>query len=126
MYIVVIFGLIIAYCLFPFFRCFIKNIHYSLYYSFYDIYHYFLEKKWRLFGYYGIDLFCGMFGKGKTLTMTHRAKKLYKQYGDSLRFISNYHLNNIPYISLINFNQLVDLGTDNSDDVGTVVLIDEI
>ena len=69
-----------------------------------------------------------MFGKGKTLAMTHKATMLYNRYGNSLRFISNYHLNNIPYIPLVNFKQLVDLG-DESDDsgyVGTVVLIDEI
>ena len=69
-----------------------------------------------------------MFGRGKTLAMTHRANALYKRYGNTLRFISNYHLNNIPYIPLINFKQLVDLGDENDDSqyVGTVVLIDEI
>ena len=63
-----------------------------------------------------------MFGKGKTLAMTHRAESLYKRYGNSLRFISNYHLNNIPYIPLINFKQLVDLGDEGDDSpyVGTV------
>lgn len=111
----------------PFFRVFIKNIHNSFYYSFYDLYFYIKEKQWEKFGKYGIDMFIGMFGAGKTLTMTHNANKLYSRYGDSLRFISNYHLTGIPYIPLVNFQQLVDLGTDDNDNyVGTVVLIDEI
>lgn len=112
----------------PFYRTFIKNLHLSLYYFGKDTFFYFKEKQWEKFGLYGIDMFINMFGAGKTLSMTHRATQLYKQYGNSLRFISNYHLNDIPYIPLINFNQLMELGTDPEGDhfVGTVVLIDEI
>ena len=111
----------------PFFRTFMKNIHYAIYYSGYDLYHYIKEKQWERFGMYGIDMFIGMFGAGKTLTMTHRATALYAKYGDNLRFISNYHLTDIPYTPLVNFKQLVDLGTLEDDPyIGTVVLIDEI
>lgn len=111
----------------PFFRTLIKNIHFSTFYLFNDIIKYVRFKEWEKFGLYGIDMYINMFGAGKTLSMTHKATELYNHYGDSLRFISNYHLNNIPYIPLINFQQLVDLGTDDQDDyVGTVVLIDEI
>lgn len=110
----------------PFFRTLLKNLHYSIFYCFKDIIKYFREKEWEKFGLYGIDMYINMFGAGKTLSMTHKATQLYKHYGDNLRFISNYHLNDIPYIPLVNFNQLVDLGTDDSDFVGTVVLIDEI
>lgn len=67
-----------------------------------------------------------MFGKGKTLSMTHFASDLYDRFGDSIRFISNYKLNNIPYIPLISFQQLVDLGEDETEYEGTVVLIDEV
>lgn len=74
-----------------------------------------------------IYLFIGMFGHGKTLSMTHRARLIYKKYGDRVRFISNYKLNDIPYIPLINFNQLVDIGEEeDSQYEGTVVLIDEV
>ena len=116
-----------AYAFSPFFRMFVKNIHRTVYYSGKDLYFYIKEKQWEKFGMYGIDMFIGMFGAGKTLTMTHRASALYGKYGDKLRFISNYHLTNIPYIPLVNFKQLVDLGTMEDDEyVGTVVLIDEI
>lgn len=111
----------------PFFRTLIKSLPYAAYYLAVDLYKYIKEKRWEIFGKYGIDMFIGMFGAGKTLTMTHQATLLYKKYGDDLRFISNYHLTGIPYIPLENFHQLLDLGTmENDDKVGTVVLIDEI
>lgn len=118
---------ILLWVLSPFYRTLIQNLHFAFYYLFYDSIKYFKEKEWEKFGLYGITLYCNMFGAGKTLTMTHKAMQLYHKYGDSLRFISNYHLTDIPYIPLINFNQLVDLGSDDDDSyVGTVVLIDEI
>lgn len=112
---------------FGFTRCVLFNVHKGIYYMILDTYEFFRYKKWKNFNKYGIDMFIGMFGHGKTLTMTHRARLLYKQYGDTLRFISNYELKGIPYIPLINFNQLVDLGEEeNCQYQGTVVLIDEI
>lgn len=111
-------------------RLILFNLHRIVYYVILDLYHYFRYRKWEEFNCYGIDMYVAMFGKGKTLSMTHRAKEIYRQYGDKVRFFSNYHLNGIPYIPLTNFNQLVDLGSEEDDDeqryVGTVVLIDEI
>lgn len=110
-----------------FFRCAITNLHNVGIYSVYDIYQYFYCKKWTEFNCYGIKLYVGMFGHGKTLSMTHEARLLYKRYGDSLRFVSNYKLIGIPYIPLVNFNQLLEIGEqEDSQYVGTVVLIDEI
>lgn len=118
---------IFFYVFFPFVRMFIKNIHYEYYYLFADLATYIKEKRWKLFGYYGIDMFIGMFGHGKTLSMVHRARLIYKQFGDSIRIFSNVELKNIPYIPLINFNQLVDLGEEEEKKyVGTIVLIDEV
>ena len=107
-------------------RCLIFNIHNVIVYALWDAGLYVVNKKWKDFGYFGIDMFIGMFGHGKTLSMTHKARRLYKRYGDSIRFISNYKLIGIPYIPLINFNQLVELGEEENDLKGTVVLIDEI
>lgn len=108
----------------------LRNLHRVLFYMLRDSASYFRSRRWEGFPYYGIDMFVAMFGKGKTLSMTHRARKIYRQYGDKVRFFSNYHLKDIPYIPLINFNQLVDLGSDGDEDggdyVGTVVLLDEI
>lgn len=93
-------------------RCIMLNILNIIYYACRDAYEYIKYQKWKEFKEYGIDMFIGMFGHGKTLTMTHRAEQLYKKHGESLRFISNYKLENIPYTSLENFNQIVKLGKE--------------
>lgn len=107
---IVLIGIVIVLFTVPLVRCALFNLHRICYYSVKDIYTYFKLCKWQDFNLYGIDLFVGMFGKGKTLTMTHRVAGLYNKYGDKLRIISNYNLKDIPYIPLINFNQLVELG----------------
>ena len=123
----IIIAVLIIMMLFPLTRMIVKNLHLIGVYSIIDLYMYIKYKKWREFNLYGIDIFVGMFGHGKTLSMTHRARMIYKQFGDSIRFISNYKLVGIPYIDLVNFNQLVDLGEeDETKYQGTVVLIDEV
>lgn len=107
---IVIIIVLILYVMFPFVRCLVFNLHRVYFYGVKDVISYIKEKKWKKFNLYGIDMFIGMFGHGKTLSMTHQARCIYKQFGDSIRFISNYELKGIPYEPLINFNQLVDLG----------------
>lgn len=124
--IVLFIGFILLFTISPLFRLIVNNLHLIGIYSFIDLLEYIRYRKWDKFDLYGIDMFIGMFGHGKTLSMTHRARLIYKKFGDRVRFVSNYRLNDIPYIPLINFNQLVDLGEDESDFEGTVVLIDEI
>ena len=120
-----LFGLLL---LIAFVRCFLFNFYKMVFYTVKDIYEYFKHKKWRNFNYYGIDMFVGMFGHGKTLSMTQIVgDKLYKKYGDSIKIISNYKLLGIPYTPLVNFNQLMQLGDIEEHGVkGYVVLIDEI
>ena len=123
----IVLGLFVVYMLSPLARVIIRNLHLVGIYSFLDFVEYIKFRRWDDFTLYGIDMFIGMFGHGKTLSMTHRARLIYKKYGDRVRFISNYKLTDIPYIPLINFNQLVDIGEEESSDyIGTVVLIDEV
>lgn len=118
---------VVGFVMSPLLRCIVFNFHRVGIYCVYDLYDFIKNKRWLEFNYYGIDMYIGMFGHGKTLSMTHTARLIYERFGDSVRFISNYKLNDIPYIPLINFNQLVDIGEEeNSYFVGTVVLIDEI
>lgn len=127
MYKVLIFGCVAIFLISPLVRCVSTHLHLVGIYGVVDIATFIIKRKWRDFNLYGIDMFIGMFGHGKTLSMTHRARLIYARYGDSIRFISNYKLIGIPYIPLINFNQLVDLGEEeDSQYIGTVVLIDEI
>lgn len=123
---IIVLLLIVVFLYMGFTRCLILNFHKVCFYSIYDIADWFYHKKWELFNYYGIDMFIGMFGHGKTLSATRKARLIYKQFGNRVRFISNYKLNGIPYTPLINFNQIVALEGDTQDYVGTVILIDEI
>lgn len=117
---------LIAFAVSPLIRCIVRNLGRIYFYGIKDTIVYFKERKWEEFNYYGISMFIGMFGHGKTLSMTHKAQEIYARFGDKVRFISNYELKNIPYVPLINFDQLVDLGEKDDDYVGTVVLIDEV
>lgn len=126
MTLIVILLIVICLCM-KFTQCVIFNAHNIIIYSVRDLWDYFRHKKWRNFSCFGIDMYIGMFGKGKTLSMVHTARRLYKNYGDSLVFYSNFKLEDIPYVPLVNFNQLVDLGEEMPEGIqGYVVLIDEI
>ena len=105
-FIIVIF--VIAYCLSPFLRMFLKNILNSLIYMIKDIYEYIRFQKWKEWNreYAGIWNFVGYFGKGKTLTATSVCLSIYnhyKKYGKKVRIISNYEVSGVPYIPLSNF-----------------------
>ena len=118
---------IILWLISPLFKVICKNIHLIIIYFFTDLIDNFKHKRWKERSFpYGIHLYCGMFGTGKTLTMTHRARMIYHAYGGKVRILSNYHLTDIPYIPLINFNQICELEEDQGEYVGTLVLIDEI
>lgn len=106
----------------------VSNLHRVAYYLVKDAAAQVRERAWGRFPYYGIDMFVAMFGKGKTLSMTHRARQIHAQYGEHVRVFSNYHLEGIPYIPLQNFQQLVDLGTGEEEKkyAGTIVLLDEV
>lgn len=120
------FGILIVF-LFPFPRMFVSNILSVIKYSILDLIDYIRFKRWKDFRLYGIDHFCGMFGHGKTLAVAHRAEMLYKKFGDDILIYSNFTLKNIPYVPLINFNQLVDIGDGKvSGYKGYVICIDEI
>lgn len=110
----ILLAFVILLCFSSLFRCIVFNLHNTVYFAVWDFVSYLKNKDWEKFSYFGIDMFVGMFGHGKTLSMTHKARKLYKKYGNTIQFISNYKLIGIPYIPLINFNQLVELGEDKS------------
>lgn len=127
-------GIILVYCFSPFIRCLTSNIFKTIYYTIKDSFEYIYYKKWQNWTEYGITNFCGYFGKGKTLTATEKATRLYnkfQKYGKEVRIISNYELKDVPYIPLINFQQVVEIAEqsirgEDKHYVGTILLIDEI
>lgn len=93
----------------PIIPCFIFNFPFVIFYAFKDIFLYIKHKKWKNFNKYGIKVFKGMFGHGKTLSSSHYAHKFYKKWGNDLLFLANYELKNMPFTKLISFEQLVQI-----------------
>ncbi len=112
----------------PLVRLIIVKFPLIYFYGVKDAILYFKNKKWLDVDIgNGITCWIGMFGHGKSLSMCKYATSIYKQYGDKVRFISNIHLTKVPYIPLVNFNQIVEIGEEeNSPYEATVILIDEI
>ena len=109
----------------PWFKVLIKNIHHVIYYFIKDSIDLFKYQKWKP-QFFGIDMYVGMFGSGKTLSMVRHCRLIYKIYGERVRFLSNIELVDIPYIPLVNFNQICELQeVDERYDL-TVIVIDEI
>lgn len=99
-------------------RCVILNIHRELYYLGLDFYEYIRYRKWNQWNGFGLNIYVGMFGKGKTLSATKYVIANAKRY--NLNVLSNIKLNGIEYIPLTNWQQIVDCPGN------TIILIDEI
>lgn len=86
--------------------------------------------------------YCGLFGKGKTLTVVHKICSLYRRYHDKLvydremkcfvtqkiRILSNVELRGIPYIKFVSMSQIVEfaeqhLEYDKEHKTRTVLLV---
>lgn len=115
------------------------KLHLIIFYSIFDIYKYFRYKRWREFKGYGkIMCYCGLFGAGKTLSMTHFVRMLYEHFNglevydfknkrwviQHIHIISNYALKDIPYTPLTHEEQLYEIEQPEQDI--TIVLLDEI
>lgn len=116
-----------------------KNFYLVVFYGVLDIYKYFKYKRWREFKRYGkIMCYTGLFGSGKTLSMTHFVRYLYEKYNNQevfdfeqgkwvvqhIHIISNYTLYGIPYTPLTCEEQLYNIEQPKQDI--TIVLLDEI
>ncbi|MBE6838178.1 MAG: hypothetical protein E7507_01360 [Ruminococcus sp.] len=88
-----------------------------------DLFFYFLHKDYKKFNGWGLHLFIGMFGAGKTSTMVYRAYQLAKKYPE-LVIITNMMLSNFPkHTQILKLNGPQDIinAPNNS-----LILIDEI
>lgn len=93
------------------------------FYFFKDLKKYIVDKKWRDFNYWGLHLFVGMFGCGKTISMVRRCYWACKTHR-GVTVLTNLTLEGFPddtnIIKLKHIDQVLDL-PDKS-----IVLIDEI
>lgn len=81
------------------------------------------NKEWNKFNYWGLHLYLGMFGGGKTISAVNRVYEICKRH-KGVTVLTNLNLFNFPrdttIIKLVNSRQILDL-PDKS-----IVLIDEI
>lgn len=99
-------------------RCIFFNLHREALYLCIDFFDYIKNKKWNVWNGFGLNIYVGMFGKGKTLSATKYVIEQANRY--KLNVISNIKLNGIEYVPLTNWKQIVDC------DGNTIILIDEI
>lgn len=120
-------------------RCFLLNLPFVIYYFVKDIFLWLIHLKFNECKAYGkIDVYCGLFGRGKTLSATNKAAKIYKKYNgrvvynpdtrsyelQEVKILSNVSLN-IPYEKLESTEQIINCHKGLSDMSVCIVLIDE-
>ena len=94
-----------------------------LYYQIYDHLIYWYFRKFKLFDGWGIHLFTGKFGQGKTMLQTIKAYKIAKKY-PQVTIITNYELKNFPkHTKILPLNTAQDILNAPKN---SLILIDEI
>lgn len=111
-----------------------------------DFVNYIKHKGWNVCPVGALDIYCGYFGSGKTLSLVHKVVELYERYNDKLVWCSRRHkfvtqkivvLSNvdlaIPYVKLVSLAQVVNMTkiTPKMDDerdtlTVTIVAMDEL
>lgn len=102
-------------------RCIIFNLHNIAIYSVRDILDYLVHRKWRLWNRFGINMFVGYFGSGKSMLASNFVVRAYRKHKNSptpLTIYSNIQLA-VPYVQLANYQQILE-APDNS-----IIFIDE-
>lgn len=99
-------------------------------------------QKWNLMPTGQLIAYCGLFGKGKTLSAVHHIRKAYKRYHgkkvydfgkkkwltQNVLVLSNVELTDIPYIPFTSLSQIVSVAEsnrkfDDENDTMTCVLV---
>lgn len=141
-----IFGFVLVYFVSPAFRCCVGHPIKSIRYAVLDLVEYFRMKYFNLCPTGALDIFCGYFGSGKTLSAVHKVVGLYNRYDgltvwdrrqkkfveQRILILSNVSLS-VPYVPLEGLAQVVAASKVNAgydDEHGTltvtIVLMDEL
>lgn len=122
MLIVVLLVLVFLLVMFPVVRCALMHPFKSVYYAVKDFINYIRRREWNVLKTGEIVCFCGMFGRGKTLSVVHEivACKYMKKNGkmvwcserkklvpQRVHIISNVELKTVPYERLVSLEQIV-------------------
>lgn len=132
--------------MFPCVRIALQHPVHTVRYGVRDLYLYLKYHKWNNCNSADLVCFCGLFGKGKTLTVVHTIVSKYKRYDNrvvwdpdrnmwvtqKVRVISNVHLKHIPYEFMTSLSQIVSFcdnqkekDIENDELTLCYVLIDE-
>lgn len=87
-------------------------------YSVKDLIKYIKTKGWKTWQGYGIHMYVGLFGHGKTLSAVRFVTQNAKKY--NLHVLSNIQLFDVEYEPLVNYQQIIDAPAN------TIILIDEV
>lgn len=137
--------LIVLFVCSPVFRCSVFHPFKTVFNTIIDMVLYILRKGWRICPVGLIVAYCGLFGKGKTLSAVHDIVRKYEKYNGKMVYdkfrkkwvkqkvqvLSNVSLS-IPYIEFTGLQQIVDI-CENRERIDalnntltiTLVLIDE-
>lgn len=113
-----------------------------VHYAVRDTFRYFRYHKWNNCSTGKIVAFCGLFGRGKTLSAVHEVCRLYKKYNNKkiydrdrkkwvmqkVMVLSNVDLLTIPYEKFVSLQQVIDCASYNraidlANDTLTVVIV---
>lgn len=124
--VIILLGIGVLFFRFPFVRILITKFPLWFGLTLKDVYFWFKERKFFVCPSGKIIAFCGLFGKGKTLSMVHYVCRMYRRYNNKRVFVngkwriqkinvlSNVDLS-IPYIHFSNLGQIVDIATQKKD-----------
>ncbi len=109
--------------LYRIFFSYIPKLPKFLYLKVIDLYWYIKNQEWKNFDGFGLHIYVGMFGSGKTISMVEKAYRVAKAY-PQVRILTNMKLVGFPehteIIELKNYSQIIESPGD------TLILIDEI
>ena len=109
------------------FRVLVTNPLSSVKYSVTDFFEWLRFQKWRIMPTGQLIAYCGLFGKGKTLSAVHQVVSLYNKYNgrkvydfsrrkwviQNVVVLSNVDLTTIPYIPFTSLKQIVSIADSN-------------
>lgn len=142
MSLIILFIVIFAFVCIPFLRGLALHPLATIIYIPKDIYKYIRYCRWREYRGFGkLTIFNGLFGKGKTLSMTYYARRVFKKFNGKKVFdfkarqwktqhiyvVSNVHFEDIPYLPLYSLNDMVTLSERENDGVSVYLMcVDEM
>lgn len=125
-FILILLGVIVLFIRFPYVRILITKFPIWFGLTLKDIYYWFKDRKYFVCPSGKIIAFCGLFGKGKTLSMVHYVCRLYKRYNNKrvyvngkwriqkINILSNVDLS-VPFIKFDSLGQIVDIATQKDE-----------